>query len=138
MRFFWILGISLAITTLSACSSDSHSSSEPEDTQDSSSSASLDDVDDILDKSSASTEKEGTKTEDGGDEQTIKSSGSTAYTEVNGLMRSACDTKDGESVLEALDVINERPSTCLRHSPTRTLTRENPSVPKSSPPTRKF
>ena len=108
MRFFWILGISLAITTLSACSSDSHSSSEPEDTQDSSSSASLDDVDDILDKSSASTEKEGTKTEDGGDEQTIKSSGSTAYTEVNGLMRSACDTKDGESVLEALDVINEK------------------------------
>jgi hypothetical protein len=108
MRFFWILGISLAITTLSACSSDSHSSSEPEDTQDSSSSASLDDVDDILDKSSASTEKEETKTEDGGDEQTIKSSGSTASTEVNGLMRSACDTKDGESVLEALDVVNEK------------------------------
>ena len=90
MRFFWILGISLAITTLSACSSGSHSSSEPEDTQDSSSSASLDDIDDILDKSSASTGKDDSRTE------------------VNGLMRSACDTKDGESVLEALDVVNEK------------------------------
>ena len=90
MKIFWLFGISLAIATLSACSSGSHSPSQPEETLKSSASASLDDIDDILDKSSASTGKDDNRTE------------------VNGLMRSACDTKDGESVLEALDVVNEK------------------------------
>lgn len=108
MKFFWILGISLSLTALSACSSDSHSSTEPEDTKNSSSSTSLDDIDDILNKSSSSTGKDGSKTDGGNEEQTVNSAGSTGTTEVNGLKRSACDTKDGESVIEALDVVNNK------------------------------
>ena len=108
MKLLRIIGISFVLTVLSACSSDSHSSTEPEDTQGSSSSASLDGIDDILNKSSSSTGKEDSKTDDGNDEPIIDSSESAGSTEVNGLIRSACDTKDGNSVLEALDVVNEK------------------------------
>ena len=96
MKLFWILGISFSLAALSACSSGSHSSTEPEETGNgSSSSVSLKDIDDIL-NSSASKDKDTPK--------------SSAIVEVdeNGFKRSGCDLKSDENTLKALDLINER------------------------------
>lgn len=96
MNKIWTIGVALSLAIFAACSSDSHSSTKPEETANgSSSSASLDDIDDILNRSSSAGKQLG-------------SSSSTGTTEVNGLKRSKCDTKDGENVLEALDIINEK------------------------------
>ena len=108
MNKIWTIGVALSLTIFAACSSSSHSSTEPDESAGSSSSVSLDDIDDILNKSSSSAKKDNSKTDDGKDDQTTESSSSTGKTEVNGLKRSACDTKDGENVLEALDAINKK------------------------------
>ena len=107
MNKIWTIGVALSLTLFAACSSSSHSSTEPEEAQNSSSSASLDDIDDILNKSSSSVSKETPKS-NGNETSEVQSSSAAETVEVGGLKRSACDAKDGDNVLEALDVTNEK------------------------------
>ena len=85
MKKIWILGISLSLAMLSACSSDSHSPSGPE-SGNSSSSISMSDIDNILNGSSSA----GTVVDE------------------DGFKRSTCDIQSGENVLEALDKVNRK------------------------------
>ena len=85
MKKIWILGISLSLAMLSACSSDSHSPSGPE-SGNSSSSISMSDIDNILNGSSSAG----------------------AVVDEDGFKRSTCDIQSGENVLDALDKVNRK------------------------------
>lgn len=107
MKFFWILGISLSLTALSACSSDSHSSTEPEESGNgSSSSVSLQDIDDILNSSTSKDKDKPTSSESATTE--TPTSSATASVDATGFKRSICDIRADETILTALDLINEK------------------------------
>ena len=86
MNKIWILGLSLSFAVLSACSSGSHSPSDPEEGNNSSSSISMSDIDDILNGSSSA----GTVVDE------------------DGFKRSTCDLQSDENVLKALNKVNQK------------------------------